>query len=380
MLIYLDLFLSLALSFTIAFLLIPKIIQVSITKKLFDVPNHRSAAKHVVPTLGGIAIFAGFRIAQVISLNNFDVNELKYLSISVIAMLFVGLMDDLVGLPARSKFIIQLVMAIYLVILGHFRITNFHGILGINEISFITGTIFSVIAIVGIINAVNLIDGLDGLASGIGILVSLVYGTWFFIGGDYVYAITCFSLVGSLIAFFLYNVFGTTNKIFMGDTGSLILGTIFAILTLHFNEFNPSANGLHGLPALSLAIIIVPVIDTSRIFVIRLWQGKSPFSPDMNHIHHQVLRLTGSHLYSSLTIIAVNAMFILLSFSLIDTFGNNLLFFILLVLGFIFAGIPSWILKIHNKNSGTKPENNSIQDLTLSGKEIKKIKKITVLK
>jgi UDP-N-acetylmuramyl pentapeptide phosphotransferase/UDP-N-acetylglucosamine-1-phosphate transferase len=373
MLIYFDLFISFALSFTIAFLLIPKIIHVSIAKKLFDVPNHRSAAKHVVPTLGGIAIFAGFRIAQVISLDNFNVNELKYLSISIIAMLFVGLMDDLVGLPAKSKFIIQLVMAVYLVVLGHFRITNFHGILGIHEISFITGTFFSVIAIVGIINAVNLIDGIDGLASGIGILVSLVYGTWFFKEADYIYAFTCFSLVGSLIAFSLYNVFGTTNKIFMGDTGSLILGTIFAILTLHFNEFNPSENGSHGLPAISLAIIIVPVIDTTRIFVIRIWQGKSPFTPDMNHIHHQILRLTGSHLYSSLLIIAVNAMFILLSFSLVNTFGNNHMFFVLLVLGFILAGIPSWILKVQNKNSGTKPENRPIiQYLPFSTKEIKK--------
>lgn len=380
MLIYLDLFLSFALSFTIAFFLIPKIIQVSIAKKLFDEPNHRSATKHVVPTLGGIAIFAGFRIAQVISLNDFDVNQLKYVSISVIAMLFVGLMDDLVGLPARSKFIIQLVMAIYLVILGHYRITNFHGILGIHEISFITGTIFSVIAIVGIINAVNLIDGIDGLASGIGILVSLVYGIWFFQGGDLIYAFTCFSLVGSLIAFSLYNVFGTTNKIFMGDTGSLILGTIFAILTIHFNEFNSGGIGSHGLPAISLAIIIVPVVDTTRIFVIRLWQGKSPFSPDMNHIHHQILRLTGNHLYSSLIIIAVNAMFIMLSFSLIDVLGNNYLFFILLVLGFILAGIPTLILKKQNKNAEKKPHHKSIQDLPLSGKVKAPTKKIPVIK
>lgn len=350
MIIYFYLILNLAISFTISAFIIPIIIQVSIKKKLFDVPNHRSATKHVVPTLGGIAIFAGFVISLIISSNSLDVNEMKYLFLGVLIMFTLGLKDDLIALSARTKLIVQFATALYLVILGHYVITDFHGILGIQEVSYITGTIFSVITIVGIINAINLIDGIDGLASGIGLLISLVYGIWFFNGGDYIYALTSFSLFGSLLAFFLYNVFGTTNKIFMGDTGSLILGTIIALLTIHFNESSLSPNAVQGLPAISLAIIIVPVVDTIRIFTIRLSQRKSPFSPDMNHIHHQVLRLTNSHIKASLIIIAVNAVFIFLAFHLIDTLGNNLLFFLLLVLGFIFAEIPSWILKVQNKN------------------------------
>jgi UDP-N-acetylmuramyl pentapeptide phosphotransferase/UDP-N-acetylglucosamine-1-phosphate transferase len=213
---------------------------------------------------------------------------------------------------------------------------------------------------VGIINAVNLIDGIDGLASGIGLLISLVYGMWFLNVGDFIYAVTCFSLFGSLLAFFLYNVFGTTNKIFMGDTGSLILGTMVALLTIHFNEFNSSANIAHGIPAISLAIIIVPVIDTIRILVIRLSQGKSPFSPDMNHIHHQVLRLTKSHIKASLIIIAANAIFILFAFCFIDTFDNNSMFILLLISGFIFAGIPSLILRVQNKYTAVQTKNKSI--------------------
>jgi len=191
------------------------------------------------------------------------------------------------------------------------------------------------------------------------LLISVTYGFWFLNAGDYIYALTCFSLTGSLIAFFLYNVFGNTNKIFMGDTGSLILGTIVAILTIHYNEVIPTGT-TEGLPAISLAIVIVPIIDTLRVFAIRIAQKKSPFMPDMNHIHHQVLRLTKSHLTSSLIIIATNALFIGFAFSFIDVIGNNYMFFLLLIAGFIVANIPSWILKIQDKTIPQVQENKSI--------------------
>lgn len=346
----LNVFLSLAISFTIVYFVIPKIIKVSRVKKLFDVPNHRSASKQPVPTLGGIAILAGFTISLIIASNNFNIDELKHLVAGILIMFVIGLKDDIIGLSAKKKFIIEIVMTLYLIILGHYRITNLHGIFGVNEIGYVESIILSLVVIVGIINAINLIDGIDGLASGVCLLISVVYGTCFLEAGDFIYALTCFSLCGSLIAFFLYNVFGSSNKIFMGDTGSLILGTIVAILTLHFNESVPANPDYHGLPAISLAIVIVPVIDTLRIFIIRLMQKKSPFTPDMNHIHHNLLKLTGNHLYSSLIIIATNALIILFAFFAADTLGNNYLFVLLLILGFILANIPVWIIKAQKKN------------------------------
>jgi len=361
MLIQLNIFLSLAISFTIVFFAIPTIIKISIEKKLFDVPNHRSATKHIVPTLGGIAIYAGFRTSQIISLDSFNTSELKYMSLGALCMFFIGLKDDILGVAAKKKLLLQVLVSLYLVILGHYRITNLHGILGLNEINYAFGLILSVIAIVGIINAINLIDGIDGLSSGICILIAMVYGIWFLNAGDQLYAITCFCVVGSLSAFFLYNVFGNTNKIFMGDTGSLILGTIMAILTIHFNEFVPATNYVaHGLPAISFAIAIVPIVDTLRVFAIRLSQRKSPFTPDMNHIHHKVLLLTGSHLRSSLIIIGINALIILFAFSFIDVLGNNNMFFLLVVLGFSLANIPSSILWFRNKNTAVINEKKSI--------------------
>jgi UDP-GlcNAc:undecaprenyl-phosphate GlcNAc-1-phosphate transferase len=373
MLIQLNIFLSLAISFTIVYFVIPKIIKVSNIKKLFDVPNHRSAAKHIVPTLGGIAIFAGFLVGTIVSSNYLNIDELKYLFAGIIVMFLIGLKDDIIGLHAKKKLFVQIAVAIYLVILGNYRITNLHGIFGIQEIGYVIGAIISVVAIVGIINAFNLIDGIDGLAGGIGLLISLVYGFWFLDAGNVIYALTSFSLAGSLIAFLLYNVFGKTNKIFMGDTGSLILGTIIAVLTIHFNEYQTAANiAAHGLPAISLAIIIVPVIDTIRIFVIRLSQKRSPFSPDMNHIHHNLLKLTGNHLATSSIIIAVNGLIILLSFLFIDEIGNNLLFILLLVLGFILASIPTYILKWQSRNVAIEGnENKSIFALSIFAKKEK---------
>lgn len=372
MLAHINIFISLALSFTLVYFVIPKIIKVSIEINLFDVPNHRSAAKQIVPTLGGIAIFAGFCISTIVSSKSNNIDELKYLFAGLIVMLLIGLKDDIIGLPARKKFIIQIVMALYLIILGNYRISNLHGIFGISEIGYVWGLIISLITIVGIINAVNLVDGIDGLAGGIGLLVSLVYGFWFLNAGDLIYALCSFSLAGSLIAFLLYNVFGNTNKIFMGDTGSLIVGTIIAILTIHFNIYQPGAFGIaHGLPALSLAIIIVPVIDTIRIFTIRISQKRSPFSPDMNHIHHNILKLTGNHLTTSSIIIAFNGLIILFAFLLIEEVGNNLLFILILVSGFFLASIPTYILKWQNLHKKMGQEKKSIIALSIFFKKLK---------
>lgn len=351
MLSHLNIFFSLAISFSIVYFVIPKIVKISKIKKLFDVPNHRSASKQIVPTLGGIAILAGFAISFMVSSNNYNINELKYMFVSVIVMFLIGMKDDIIGLAAKKKLFVQIVVAIYLVVMGNLRFSNFHGIFGIQEVNYIAGFIFSVLAIVGIINAFNLIDGIDGLAGGTGLLISIVYGFWFFNAGDFIYALTCFSLAGSLIAFLLYNIFGNTNKIFMGDTGSLILGTIIAILTMHFNIFYPDPNiAAHGLPAVSIAIIIVPLIDTIRVFIIRISQKRSPFSPDKNHIHHNLLLLTGeNHLITTSIIIAVNSLIILFALLCTDQIGNNLMFFLILVLGFLLAGIPSTILKLQKR-------------------------------
>jgi len=373
MLLHLNIFISLALSFTIVYFVIPKIIKVSKIIKLYDVPNQRSAAKQIVPTLGGIAIFAGFVISTIVSSNSLSINELKYIFVGVTVMFLIGLKDDIIGMSAKKKLIVQIGIALYLIIIGNYRITNLHGIFGLQEIGYVIGILISLVAIVGIINAFNLIDGIDGLASGIGILVSITFGVLFLNAGDFIYSITCFSLTGSLVAFYLYNVFGHTNKIFMGDTGSLILGVVIAILIIHFVEFTPaSMNVVQGSVAIALSLVIVPVIDTIRVFAIRISQKRSPFSPDMNHIHHNLLKLTGNHVITSSIIIGVNGVIIWLTFLMVGEIEEPVLFISLLIMGFILAGIPALLVKRLPKNVMIpKLEKKSIFALSIITKKLK---------
>lgn len=335
--------LSLIIGFVIVTYAIPRIIYISHQKKLFDVPNERSAAKMITPNLGGIAIFAGFYCSMMVTLNQFDIHSITSLMLTSLIMFLLGLKDDMIGLSPRKKLFFQVLAAMYLIFMGGVRITNLHGILGLHEIDVISSSLLSLLAIVGIVNAYNLIDGIDGLAGGIGILLSIVFGSLFTVAGEIVFAIVAFSLTGSLVAFFFFNVFGRSNKIFMGDTGSLVLGIIFAFLTIKYLGLSQNPHYMLGVPAVALAIMIVPIVDTIRVMSIRISQKRSPFSPDMNHIHHQLLRLTGgNHLHASLIIIVTNLSFIVFACAFINIMGNNLMFLIILVSGFSLAYLPVW--------------------------------------
>jgi UDP-GlcNAc:undecaprenyl-phosphate GlcNAc-1-phosphate transferase len=343
------LLISFSISFSIVFFAVPKIIAVSHEKKLFDVPNSRSASKEkVIPNLGGIAIFAGFYISTIISLEGHDGTKIIGLLLVTVIMFLMGLQDDIIGLSASKKLFGQICVAVYLILVCNLRLTNLHGIFGIFEISYTLSFIVSSVAIIGLINAFNLIDGIDGLASGIGMLISAAYGFLFLYFNQMEYAIVSFSITGALVSFFFFNVFGTDNKIFMGDTGSLTLGVVFAILTIWFNEIIPTT-GLDNLewtsPAISLAIMIVPVVDSLRVIYIRILQGKSPFAPDMNHIHHQLIKLKDSHLHATISMMLANFLVICFAFSLIHLLENTVVFFLILAIGFSLAYLPVLALK-----------------------------------
>jgi UDP-GlcNAc:undecaprenyl-phosphate GlcNAc-1-phosphate transferase len=341
------LFLSFSLSFTVVFFAIPKIILVSNEKQLFDVPNHRKANQHkIIPNLGGIAIFSAIFISTIVAIQGFDVNKVSGILLATFIMFLMGLKDDTIGLSPYKKLIGQIIVALYLIIVCNIRFINLHGLLGINEIGYSLSLIISAITIIGLINAFNLIDGIDGLAAGIGTVISLAYGFAFLYFGQMEYAIISFSLTGSLIAFFFYNVFGKENKIFMGDTGSLTLGVIFAVLTILFNEIIPT-NHVYNLvfasPAISLSIMIVPIVDTIRVFYIRISQKRSPFSADMNHIHHHLIRITKNHLHATIILVIINSFFIFLSIGFIEILGNSYMFLLIITLGFLGAYIPVFI-------------------------------------
>jgi len=336
------------LGFGIVIFTIPPLIRVSNAKKFYDVPNERKVSKTIVPTLGGVAIFIGFIISTILATDNYVFNELKYIIAGVTLMFFIGLKDDLMDISALKKLSVEIVTACILIGLGDFRFTNLQGAFGLYELNYATSFGITLFTMIGLINAFNLIDGIDGLASSVSIVISSVFGTWFLLAGHYAYGIMCFSLTGSLIGFFIFNVFGKKNKIFMGDTGSLILGVVMVILVIKFNELNINQNlpyAIQAAPAVSMGILIIPIIDTLRVIFIRIAEKRSPFSPDMNHIHHNFLKLGLSHLKSTLFIVLINSLFIGFTFAFHRTVNINNLIISTFILGFTIAYIPCLLYK-----------------------------------
>ena len=341
-------------AFIISFLLVvvsvPPIMRVATAKRLFEPFEERKVHTKIVPPLGGVAIFIGFTLSAIIATDGLSFDSLKYIIASVIIMFFIGLKDDLLIISAHKKLMVQVFAAIIIITLGNVRFTNLHGMFGVYEISYLTSLILSIFAMVVIINAFNLIDGIDGLASGLAILAATTFGSWFFIKGNIQFAILSFALTGSLSGFFIFNVFGEKNKLFMGDTGSLIIGLVISTLVVYFNEFNIDTTATYAIvaaPSVSFAIIIMPLIDTIRVITIRIAQGKSPFSPDNSHIHHKLLELVNSHI--KVTLIFITANVVLIAFALLlnrISFNVNIQFALVLMLGIMFSLIPSILLRI----------------------------------
>lgn len=312
---------------------VPIVVRVAHSLRFLDNPNERSAAECPIPTLGGISIFLSFVFAATIGLSGETMPELVYIIVAVLIMFFVGLKDDILTISARKKLVAQFITAVMIISFAKIRFTDLHGFLGIGEIGMVPGVILTFFAIIVIINAFNLMDGIDGLCAGLSMLAATAFGSWFFISGHFNYAILSFSLVGGILGFFYYNVYGKKNRIFMGDTGSLVLGTIMSVIVIQFNEFNIDQTqpfAIASAPAVSFGILIYPLIDTLRVFTIRLLQFKSPFVADKNHLHHRLLTLGFSHRKATYTIMTMNFIFIFLVFAL-RNFG------IIQVMGFIFV-------------------------------------------
>ena len=329
---------SIIASFIITYLTIPQIIHVAKEKKLFDEPNHRKLNKEVIPTLGGIGIFIGFTISSILSLQNQVLPEIRFLYAASVIMLFMGLKDDIMAIPARKKLLIQTGAAFILVVMGNYRISNLYELFAITKLSEWIGLPVSLLIFLFLINAINLIDGIDGLASGLTCLVAGFLGIWFFMTGHLNYAILCGSLCGSLIAFLRFNLWGGKNKIFMGDTGSLILGVFIAAMIVKFMNLNinaPANMHFAQAPLIALALLIVPVTDTLRVFILRLYHRQSPFTPDMNHIHHILIKSGMSHIQASSFLILYTMSFVLLSLSLQAYLPLTFNFTLVLVLSFL---------------------------------------------
>ncbi|WP_375416266.1 MraY family glycosyltransferase [uncultured Hymenobacter sp.] len=291
---------------------VPSIIYIAHLKNMLDTPNGRTVHQSLTPRLGGVAVFAGFMSALTIFADLS--NGVQQLLAGCIVLFFVGLKDDLVSISVAKKFVGQLLASGVVMIMADVRITSFQGILGVGTLPVGVSYAFTFVVIVGITNAINLIDGLDGLAGTIVLLIAGTLGYYFYAYGgpsfgNYVSVAVC--LIGGMLGFLRYNFHRAT--IFMGDTGSLVCGFIISILTIQFIEMGLRVGQPFGQasPAVALGILFVPLFDTLRVFLLRMLSGRSPFSPDKNHIHHRILAMGFSQISTVLLLALLNILVIL---------------------------------------------------------------------
>ncbi|NMM47145.1 MraY family glycosyltransferase [Marinigracilibium pacificum] len=330
-----NVFLSFLWAALVSLYAIPSIVRVATKKKLFDRPNHRTIHDKNIPRLGGLAIFAGF--VSALSIFGIIEGSVQYLLAGVLLIFFIGIKDDIIEVTAIKKLLVQILAAGVIIFLADIRLTNLDGLFGIYEIPDSISYFLSFIILIGLTNAINLIDGLDGLAGTIVFIISITFGVLFFLQGS-LYSFVGFSMAGAVFGFLRHNY--KDAKIFMGDTGSLVCGFTVGVMALEYVV----SNNEPGTAGLAIAILIIPVLDTTRVFVIRILKGVNPFDPDRNHIHHRLLGLNLNHSRVVLTLAAINIIFVTFALYLKE-YGSDVVFAVVGIAAFIF----SMILEVKTK-------------------------------
>ena len=303
---------------------IPSIIYVAERKQLLNHPNERTTHIVSVPRLGGLAIFSGFISA--IMIFGEVTKEVQYVLASCLVIFYIALKDDLVSVSAFKKFFVQILATGILVFIGDFRVTSFHGMLNIYQLDLGLSYAFTMVMIVAVTNSINLIDGIDGLAGTLVLLIIIIISaTLYFYDIERPMILVAASLAGSLIGFLRYNL--NKANIFMGDAGSLVCGLTVSALLITFIEKVPESNS----PVLAMSIVFVPIVDTLRITVVRIFNGKSPFSSDKNHIHHKLL-FAGLGSLSIVITLCLLDLFVFVLFFVCSTIDINISLFLFIVL------------------------------------------------
>ena len=367
---------GLLMAFGITSVIIPSIVNVDRLKNLCACTNGRTSHTGSIPTLGGIAIFVGFVLPTVIVSGTHYLMELIYIVAGLIIVFFMGIKDDILMIDPHKKLAGQIIATLLIAMCADIRITSLYGLFYVNQLPYIVSILLTVFVFIVIINGFNLIDGIDGLASGIGILTASVFGVWFWVSGYTAFAIFSFAFIGSLAAFFIFNVYGKKNKIFMGDTGSLITGFVIGVFACRFLQLESITDGVASFPSaptVVCGILIIPLFDSLRVFILRVIQGKSPFKADRQHLHHRLLQLKFSHLHATLILISVNLFFIVLSYFLR---GLGIVWLMVVIVGIscLMSYILMYFVKQKNKKEIDKVHSGySVIDIWNERNKMKKI-------
>ena len=302
-------------AFVVTNLVYPHVLGFARKHNVVDNPNARKLQRVPVPVMGGTTVFIGLLVTTIvgsIALGNLEVFEV----LAILAVMYaIGTWDDVKDVPASLRFVVELFVVWAIIIVFNIEINDFHGLWGINKIPESISIPLSLIAGVGIINGVNLIDGVDGYCSSYGVMACIVFAVIFLHAGDMAMFTLALIAIGAVIPFFFHNVFGVRSKMFLGDGGSLMLGTLLTMFTFNsLDSASPCAafarhDGL-SMVALMLAILAVPVFDTLKVMIYRIARGTSPFSPDKTHLHHMFIEMGFSHLATSGIIVICNALIV----------------------------------------------------------------------
>jgi UDP-N-acetylmuramyl pentapeptide phosphotransferase/UDP-N-acetylglucosamine-1-phosphate transferase len=345
-----DIILCFITSFSLTFLAIPIIIKVARKKGLVDVPNERKSHIKSIPALGGIGIFAGVLVSIVLWTPFNYFGNLQYIISALIIIFLVGAKDDIDPIAPSKKFAGQVIAAFILVFKANIMLTSLYGIFGIYNIPYVPSLLLSIFTILVIINAFNLIDGINGLSASLSILITVSLGSWFFLTDQIELAMLAFALAGAALAFLKFNI--TPAQIFMGDTGAMLIGIICSVLTIEFIELHQdlgsSPYAFTAAPAVAVGILILPLFDILRVFVIRILQGKSPFHADRSHIHHMLIDAGFSHMRATSILMVINVFFIFIVIRL-QHLGNLISLSIILAMAICFLFILNFTIQKKNR-------------------------------
>jgi len=328
----------------VAVVSIPVVIKITEIKSLMEKPGERSSHKTATPTFGGIAIFAAILISYFLwpAIDQTDIYRTNLSIVGMAILFFIGIKDDMVGIDPNKKIFFQILPSLILIFFGDLKIDYLYGIFGLYHINEVLSILITCFIFIALINAINLIDGIDGLAGSIATLASLTFGSWFLFTNHFAMACLAFTLAGALIGFLRFN-FSHTSKIFMGNTGSLILGfmlSFFAIRFVNLNttfRFDPTA--FFNAPIIAIVVLIVPIFDTLRVFLVRILAGKSPFSADRNHMHHILIDNGMSHSTATITLCLMSLFNTVLFFLFHRNISNTLSLFILIAMFFGYMAV-----------------------------------------
>jgi UDP-GlcNAc:undecaprenyl-phosphate/decaprenyl-phosphate GlcNAc-1-phosphate transferase len=356
---FLPILVTLGLSYFVSVSSIPVIITISRLKNLMDVPGDRSSHVIKTPTLGGVAIFASILIsyftAQGLWPSKEGDNIINLTIVAVVILFFLGVKDDILVLSPAKKMLLQVASSVLVIVGSGLKISNFYGIMGIYELPYWVGVLITIFIFIALINAMNLIDGIDGLAGGIGFLASFIFGLWFFLNGKLALVYLAAGVCGSILGFLKFN-FSKNKKIFMGDTGSLILGFILTVFAVKYINLNIEENGSSA-PILAIMVLAVPIFDTLRMFMVRIYNKKSPFEGDRNHLHHLLVDAGLTHFQTSLFLTVLSAVLVVIFYFIRNYVNNNGALLLVLFL-FILYLIFCYFVKLRVQNLHPSKQDN----------------------